>query len=296
MDALQVDDAFSSGKATLLVLLPDAVESRLIGPIERWIRDQTSCVPIARHAFRFTGEALERFYPGLAARIPEHWGLLCSVFSAGPSLATLWFGEKASELIPALKGETHPARCPASTLRGRFWCDNTIANLVHASDDRDEAVRELAVLRSLAPAVFQGPVSTRGLAPYSDPGPAAPRHSGILTLCSLVAQLRSNRGVPFRELDLPAGGEARETMDAAESWLAQALASDSTAISRTIQSYVDGTAEASELVAALRSALHVGSWQELMLRCGLASRPGWLEAQTGQHSFRHSSGHSQDTR
>jgi len=281
MDHSSTDESLSSGKLTLVVFLPDALESHLVGSIERWVRDRTSCVPIARQPFRFDAEALDRFYSGLAARIPEHWGLICSVFSAGPSLATLWLGDDAAARIAAVKGETHPARCPESTIRGRFWCDNPVANLVHASDDRADAARELDVLRTLVPDLFRGDLfrgnlTTGEVAPYADAGPPTPRHSGILTLCSLVARLLSHRGVAFQQLEL-LDGDARQTMRAAEAWLQQAPTGGSTAITRALESFVSGTAEPSELLAALQSAVRVEPWEELMLRCGILSRPAWLE-------------------
>jgi nucleoside diphosphate kinase len=277
MDDLQIDQTLGTGKLTLVVFTPDAIQGKLVGSIERWIREQTSCAPIAREWLSHTAETLDRFYPDVAARWPEPWKLISRVFMAGPCLATLWFGENASQVIPGVKGVTEPARCAASTVRGRFWCDNGVANLVHVSDDAGEVARELGVLRSFEPGLFSGRLSTQGLAPFPDVGPPAPRHSGILTLCSLVEALLSPEESDRPRLDVPDNEDARETMARAEAWLVQARARTSPAIAGAIESYLDGTADPSRFIRILRDCATVGPWEELMLRVGLLSRPHWLE-------------------
>src|SRR5688572_29403847 len=156
MDFLRTDEDLAAGKVSLLVFLPDAVRNRLVGPIEQWVRERTGCAPVARAWVSYTEQALDRFYPGIAGRFPEGWPLFAGLFATGPCLATLWFGEDPSRVLPSVKGATHPARCTASTIRGRFWCDNPTANLVHVSADGEEAVRQLQVLRSLEPEIFSG--------------------------------------------------------------------------------------------------------------------------------------------
>jgi nucleoside diphosphate kinase len=279
MDHLQTGTDLASGRVTLLIFMPDAIESHLVGSIERWVRARTACAPIARRWFSHTEETLERFYPGVAEHCSEeNWHLLASVFSAGPCLATLWLGEGAARSIPSVKGQTHPARCAGSTLRGSFWCDNPVSNLVHVSDDGDEVGRELGVLRSIAPDLFVGHLPTRGLDPFLDPGPPAPRHSGILTLCSLVQNALATRGSAVAALDVPESGVARETMQRAEAWLSQARTSALPALAEAVESYLNGTANASRFIRTMKDAVPVGRWEELMLRCGILSRPGWLDA------------------
>jgi nucleoside diphosphate kinase len=278
MEYLQTDKDLDSGKATLVVFTPDALESQLIGSLERWIGDRTDCVPVARQRVSYTHEALRRFYSAIAARLPEdEWRLLSTFFLSGPCLATLWFGEDAAHAIPNIKGQTHPARCSASTLRGRFWCDNEMANLVHVSDDPHEVARELAVLRSLEPDLFGGPLSTQALTPFADPGRPSPRHSGILTLCSVVASLLSTRGSAFPRLDIPDNEEARQTMARAEAWLGQARTSIPLPVAGAVDSYLNGTADSARFLHALKGAVPLDPWQELILGCGLLSRPVWLE-------------------
>jgi nucleoside diphosphate kinase len=277
MDFLQTDEALASGKVSLLVFLPDAVRCRLVGAIELWVRERTGCVPVARHGVSYTEEALERFYPGVAGRFPEGWPLFAGLFATGPCLATLWFGADASRVIPSVKGATHPARCMGSTIRGRFWCDNPTANLVHVSDDGAAAVRQVRVLRSLEPQLFSGRVPLLALAPFRDLGPARPGHSGILTLCSLVTTHLTRQGVAFPRLQVPESGEARETMTRAEAWLGQVLEDTSVAVGEAVGSYLNGTASPSRFMSALKDAVHPGPWEELILHAGVLSRGEWLE-------------------
>jgi nucleoside diphosphate kinase len=277
MDCLRTDQDLPSGKATLLIFSPDATKGQLIGPIEGWIRERTDCAPIARRWFSHTGETVRRFYSDIPDLSPADWRWISRFFTAGPCLATLWFGENAAHAIANIKGTTHPARSPQSTVRGRFWCDNALANLIHVSDGPDAVARELAVLRRLHPDLFGGPLSTQALAQFHDPGPATPRHSGILTLCSLVTPLLAAqpRGVPL--LDLPDGGGARETMARAEAWLDQVRSDMPVAVAAAVESYLNGTAEPFSFLRPLQDAAHIDSWDELILQCGLLSRPTWLE-------------------
>jgi nucleoside diphosphate kinase len=277
MDLLQTDEHLASGKVCLLVFLPDAVRCHLVGSIERWVRERTGCVPVASHWVSYTEEALDRFYPGIASKFPEGWPLFAGVFAAGPCLATLWFGVDASRVIPSVKGATHPARCSGATIRGRFWCDNPTANLVHVSDGSAAAVRQLQVLRSLEPELFRERVPLLALAPFSDAGAPTPGHSAVLTLCSLVATHLSSRGSAVVPLQVPESGEARETMARAEAWLRASLANMSPALGTAVDAYLKGTASPSPFLSALKDAVNVGPWEELILRAGVLSRGEWSE-------------------
>jgi nucleoside diphosphate kinase len=278
MNRVRIDTELAAGSLALVIFLPDAISSQLVGLVERWIRDRTACAPIARRWFTYTDEALRRFYADVADK--PFWPLISRFFSAGPCLATLWHGESAAQRMPATKGLTHPARCSEATVRGRFWCDNALTNLVHASDSHTELARELGVLRSLQPDFFDGALSTRALPPFADWGRPVPRHSGILTLCSLVQRFLSTQGTAFAELDLPENESARETMSRAEAWLDETRTNTPVAVATSAEAYLAGTAEAAQLIAALKAVVPVDPWEELILTAGLLSRSEWLEARS----------------
>ena len=113
---LRIDQALAADALSLVVFLPDAVGSRLIGPVELWLRERTACAPIARSWLTHTDEELRRFYPDVPQRF---WPLVSRAFCWGPSLVTLWLGERAAQLIPASKGVTEPGRCSAASVHLR---------------------------------------------------------------------------------------------------------------------------------------------------------------------------------
>ena len=196
--------------------------------------------------------------------------------SWGPCLATLWLGEDAARALPISKGITHPASCSDESVRGRFWCDSSLTNLIHVSDTAEEAAREIGVLRSFQPDLFDEALPTQGLAPFWEPESPAPRHSAIWTLCSLLMTDLSVRGVPFSPLALPAGESARETMCRAEAWLEALRPSLVSSMAAAVGAYLDASATADQLFAALERRGPVGPWQRLVLAGGVLSRAEWL--------------------
>jgi len=268
-----VDLERPSQDVTLLVFLPDAIRSRLVGPVEGWLRARTACAPIARGWFAHTDESLRRFYP-------EHvrepfWPLLSRAFSWGPCLATLWWGADAVRALRVGKGVTHPASCADESVRGRFWCDNSLTNLIHVSDTPEEAARELGVLRAEQPALFGGSLAAEALAPFWEGELPTPRHSAIWTLCSLLMTDLSTRGVAFAPLALPAGESARATMRRAEAWLEALRPLLAPSVAATVSDYLDGSATPDTLLMALESRVPVRPWEKLVLTAGVLSRPQW---------------------
>ncbi|MEY2930967.1 MAG: hypothetical protein RL033_1716, partial [Pseudomonadota bacterium] len=245
--------------------------SRVVAPVEQWLRERTGCVPIARRWLTRTDEELRRFYPDVPDR---YWPLISRAFTWGPCLATLWFGERAAHAIPASKGVTQPARCSAATVRGRFWCDNALANLIHVSDSSSDVARELGVLRSYHPELFREPLCTLGLPAFDDGGAPTPRHSAILTLCSLVRAPLGALVGPIPPLDVPEGQSASETMTRAESWLAEVAPSLPPLLAAAVTAYLDGTAP-ERFIPALKGLVPVTEWEELLLNGGALSRLEW---------------------
>lgn len=66
-------------------------------------------------------------------------------------------------------------------------------------------------------------------------------------------------------------------MARAEAWLGQVLENTSLAIGVAVDSYLKGTASPSQFMSALKNAVHVGPWEDLILRAGVLSRGEWLE-------------------
>jgi nucleoside-diphosphate kinase len=79
-------------------------------------------------------------------------GWLLDFMLSGPVIAVAITGNRAVEAVRATVGATLPVAAAAGTIRGDYSCDSAdlanheeraVANLVHASGSRDEAVREL---------------------------------------------------------------------------------------------------------------------------------------------------------
>ena len=270
----RVDAERPSRDLTLVVFLPDAIQSRLVGPVESWLRARTGCAPIARRWLTHTDESLRHFYPDLVDA--PFWPLISRAFSWGLCLATLWFGDDAARALPAAKGVTHPASCSDESVRGRFWCDNSLTNLLHVSDSAEEAVRELGVLRSLEPGLFDASLTTLALAPFGEWEAPSPRHCAVWTLCSLLMTDLSTQGVPFSPLTLPAGESARATLRRAEAWLDAVRPSLAPGVVAAVNAFLDGSATPDGLCVALERRVPVGAWERLVLTAGVLSRPDWL--------------------
>ncbi len=275
---IQVDEVIGAGQLSLLIFQPDALSSRVAGPVERWLMEQTGCVPVARAWVTRSDEVLRRFYPDVAGA--PFWPLVSRAFTWGPCLAVLWRGDDAARALPASKGVTHPARSAELTVRGRFWCDSSLTNLLHVSDTPADAARELEVLRSQQPELFREPLPTEGLAAYQEQGAPVPGHSSIITLCSLLLKHQRARGGAVPPLSLPAGESARRTMERAEDWLKESSLRLREPLAAAVSAYLEGTAQPERLLRALGSVAAVSEWEQLVLEGGVLSRAEWLEARS----------------
>jgi hypothetical protein len=167
-------------------------------------------------------------------------------------------------------------------VRGRFWCDNALANLLHVSDSSSEVARELGVLRSYHPELFRETLSTQALPTFDDGGASTPLHSGILTLCSLVREQLATLAGPIPPLDVPEGESASETMTRAEAWLAEVMPSLPLALAAAVRAYLDGMAP-ERFIPALKGFVPIPEWEELVLTGGALSRSEWLELRDAPH-------------
>jgi len=136
---------------TLVLLKPDAVQRGLMGEIltrlERaglkvvgckmvWVDKSFSRKHYAEHVEK-------KFYPGLEALI-----------TAGPVLAMVIEGVEAIETVRKMVGATEPKSALPGTIRGDFahvsygYADTQgigIKNLIHASANKDDAAKEVAL-------------------------------------------------------------------------------------------------------------------------------------------------------
>lgn len=288
---MSIHDLLEQGRAGFTVYSPDCAQSRLWGNLDHTIHETTGFQPIYRLWFQHDYNTIMRFYaapddpvppyldPDEGARkyesVPvqdlKYGHLVGKLFLSGPSLLTLWRGE--SPVIPtllALKGRTHPAQAASNSIRGRFWCDNGVCNLLHVSDDYAEARRELSVLN-----LWERLGETDGaILPLFDP--ISPTdyvaHSGIVVAADVVKRLllaQSHR-VSFQ---LPPSGEAKETNRVFSEAL-QTIADDvtNTLASRFITAYLSGDVIG---LTEMFKQLPLTAWEKFVLQCGAITRHTW---------------------
>ncbi|MCT3013004.1 MULTISPECIES: nucleoside-diphosphate kinase [Propionibacterium] len=125
----------------MVLLKPDAVRRGLVGEIVGRYE---------RKGLRIRAMQLRHVDADLAAEhYAEHLGqpyypAVEAFITSGPVVALALEGENAIAIVRAMHGATDPARALPGTVRGDYSL-STRMNLVHASDSRQAAQRELSL-------------------------------------------------------------------------------------------------------------------------------------------------------
>ena len=126
---------------TLVLVKPDGVQRGLIGEI---------ISRLERRGFKLVGmklmqvdDVLARQHYGEHVDRPFFAGLVAFITSS-PVVAMAWEAENAVEAVRNTMGQTNPTTSPPGTIRGDLALDIG-RNLVHGSDSRESAERELAL-------------------------------------------------------------------------------------------------------------------------------------------------------
>jgi nucleoside-diphosphate kinase len=120
---------------------PDGVERGLIGEIIsrvekkglRIVAMEMLCVDKALARKHYAEHKGKPFFEDLVAYI-----------TSGPCVAMVVEGESAINILREMIGKTNPKEAAAGTIRGDFGIDKQ-RNVVHASDSRESAKREIAL-------------------------------------------------------------------------------------------------------------------------------------------------------
>ncbi len=164
---------------TLVLIKPDGVERALIGKIISAFEDAGLRI-IAMKMIKATKEQVEQHYAAdekwlksvgekslqskkergeevnedpikIGMRIRD-W--LVDYLTEGPIVAMVVAGNNAIEVVRKIVGSTQPIKADPSTIRGKFASDSydladsqkrSVRNLVHASEDKENAEREIKV-------------------------------------------------------------------------------------------------------------------------------------------------------
>jgi nucleoside diphosphate kinase len=282
-------ELFQDQQAGLTVYSPDCTQSRLWGNLDHAIQAATGFQIVRRHWISHDINSVLRFYRGpddeppaeqdpaeamrkyesIPAETLRYGHLVTRLLLMGPALLTIWRGEQAIPALLRVKGKTQPAEAAAGSIRGGFWCDNGVCNLVHSSDDSAEAERELAAL-NLAHWLDEDV----GQYPLVDPIPAPISyiaHSGISVVCDVVNRLLIAGNDAGPAPHLPASGGAQETNQRLSAHLRETAARHA-ATAPFIEAFLAGDLVA---VTAMLAALPVTRWEHFVIQCGAINRDRW---------------------
>jgi nucleoside-diphosphate kinase len=139
---------------TLVLLKPDAVARGLIGRVLSRFEDQMLKVVASRMVW-MDAELTRRHYFDLEERFgPAVYKAMETFMQSGPVLALVLEGVEAVACTRKLVGSTYPDQALPGTIRGDFahmsqaYANErgiAVANLVHASGNREEAAKEIDV-------------------------------------------------------------------------------------------------------------------------------------------------------
>jgi nucleoside diphosphate kinase len=287
-------------QAGFTVYSPDCTQSRLWGNLDHAIQSITGFQPVYRHWINHDFNSANRFYSGPNQAVvceepdPEaaagkyealpieelrYGHLMMKLLLAGPSLLTIWQGNNAVATLLALKGVTHPAEASPTSIRGRFWCDNAISNLIHVSDDESEAERELRAVH-LWDLLDEKAISMPLLEAITLPSTYV-AHSGIAVVCELMNRLlfAMEKGRPIG-VELPPSGDAKQTNELFTATLQDlAVRLPDSVIARFIKAYLAGDLVT---VTGMLKTMPVTKWEHLIIQCGAISRDKWNQAEGDQ--------------
>ncbi|NLT54832.1 MAG: nucleoside-diphosphate kinase [Actinomycetales bacterium] len=135
----------SPNERTLVLVKPDGVSRGLVGEVLH--RIETKGYRLVAMDLRVPGRDL------LAEHYAEHHGKpfyagLVDFMSSGPVVAIVAEGQRVVEGFRSLAGPTDPTVAPPGTIRGdlgRDWGHGITENVVHGSDSRESASREIKI-------------------------------------------------------------------------------------------------------------------------------------------------------
>lgn len=256
----------NSNSLTLTLYSPEAIRSCLPFFLDEYIHRQTGLIPVYRERKLISGELLRRFYQnGTMVNYPALWRLINTLFSSGPSIITLWKGKNAIAKMLKVKGRTHPADAEPDSIRGRFWCDSPLCNLMHSSDSPIELAKEMAAV--LSPNFIEGKTGLGSITEFR----AQPiiRHSGIILfhqrLCSMIHKSATTNHVHYTD-------KAEEVNRFLTSDLLRIIRTQPIEINNLVTSFLQGDAVGFDQYAGL---VPFSDWERLMINCSMEGRKKW---------------------
>jgi nucleoside-diphosphate kinase len=126
---------------TLILLKPDCVHRRLIGTLVQ--RFEQKGLRLAGLKLVQTSRELAEKHYAVHKGKPFYESLL-QFITAGPTVAMVWEGREAVQVVRNLMGVTDGTKAPPGTIRGDFAL-SVQNNLIHGSDSAENAALEIAL-------------------------------------------------------------------------------------------------------------------------------------------------------
>ncbi|MBV1957670.1 nucleoside-diphosphate kinase [Streptomyces sp. BV333] len=147
-------DLENTAERTLVLLKPDALVRGFGGKIIARFEDAALKI-VGVKMKQMDAEFTRRHYFDLEERLgPEVYNLTATLMQQGPVIALVLEGFDAVATVRKIVGSTYPNEAPAGTIRGDFShysrgasaaSGKAVANLVHASGNKEEADQEVAL-------------------------------------------------------------------------------------------------------------------------------------------------------
>jgi nucleoside-diphosphate kinase len=145
---------------TLVLLKPDCIHRRLVGSILARF-EQKGLRLVALKLIQASRSLAEQHYAVHKNR--AFYESLLGFLTSGPTLAIVLEGREAITVVRGMMGSTDGARSPPGTIRGDYAI-SVQNNLIHGSDNLENAVAEIALWFTDAELVTYTPVDQRWVA------------------------------------------------------------------------------------------------------------------------------------
>jgi nucleoside-diphosphate kinase len=126
---------------TFIMIKPDGVKRRLVGEVIS--RFEARGMSLERMRMLDVTESIAREHYAEHVEKPFFAELL-SFITSGPVVAMEWSGESAVSAARTMMGPTDPVEAAPGSIRGDYALVIT-ENIVHGSDSRESAERELSI-------------------------------------------------------------------------------------------------------------------------------------------------------
>lgn len=136
---------------TFILVKPDGVKRGLIGEVLKRY-ERVGLQVMAAKLVSCHPEQAEKHYEEHKGK--DFFPSLVNLLTSGPSMAVALEGANAIEVVRKINGDTEPRTAAPGTIRGDFThmgyarskeLSGTIYNVVHASDSKESAARELDI-------------------------------------------------------------------------------------------------------------------------------------------------------